>query len=273
MQRSSVAQSILLMFVAMLAACASAGKENGGDAGMPVDLAGLDLLGVDLTGFPGNDDLARPPCDVVAQTNCGANEKCTLTDVDGGAVCLSDGDKLLGQLCGGAGNDDCIHADICVNETATVGQCRQFCNADTDCMQLPASSPTAGANKPYCVYTLTGGTTRICSVACQPVTKAGPSGCAAGLACHVFGFSAGGTTIPQATDCGAAGAGTNGASCATNGNDDCAEGFGCVSVTNGGTTTKTCRQICRQGNAGDCTVAGGLSCTAPNGTTQWGFCL
>src|SRR3954451_2410010 len=95
----------LLPFLLLTAGCAAAGHSNGfntDDMGMSSfpDLAGLDLLGVDLTGFPSPGDMSHAPCDVLAQTNCGTNEKCTIGAPDMGNECISNGDKLIGQLCG-----------------------------------------------------------------------------------------------------------------------------------------------------------------------------
>jgi hypothetical protein len=164
--------------------------------------------------------------------------------------------------------DDCVKGTMCTGETATLSQCREFCAADSDCTH--AAVGPAG-NLPHCIITFTGITQKVCTFACNPVTAAGASGCGAGLGCQVFRTM----TINQATDCSSAGAGTNGTDCKTNGNADCAAGFGCVSVTNMTTmvTESRCRQLCRANTAADCTVGGaGYACVLPGTAPMYGFC-
>src|SRR5439155_16814185 len=102
------------------------------------------------------------------------------------------------------------------------------CAADADCTQAPvASGGTAEPNnKAHCLLTLTGTTAKLCSFACNPVSAAGASGCATGLACQTFASM----TIPEFTDCSPAGAALDGGNC-PNGNSDCAPGFGCVETS------------------------------------------
>jgi hypothetical protein len=262
---------VLLLLTVGLSACAAAGHANGlggpngnGDEDMGVVPSPDFSAGSDGSGAM--PDLAGGPCDVLAQ-NCGANQKCTLATGDMG-TCIPEGTKTLGQLCGATGDDDCVQRSQCISETMTINQCRDACLTDSDCTQPAASSPVAGANKPHCLIGLTDTTFKVCTVACQPVTAAGASGCATGLACQVFGYMSGGVTIPEATDCAGPGAGTDGSSCATNGNGDCAAGFGCVNV--GG--TKKCRKLCRSGTVADCTGVTSPTCRLPTGSMNWGFC-
>jgi hypothetical protein len=229
----------------------------------PVDLLGADLTGVDLAGT--NPDLAPGTCDVVTQAGCGTSEKCTLSG--GGARCVTDGTKLNGQTCGPA-SDDCIKGTLCTTESSTLRQCRAFCAADTDCKQ-PAPGGTPAGNTPHCIITLNSSMQKVCTVACNPVPALGASGCASGLACQVFRTQA----IAQLSDCTAPGIGTDGADCATNGNADCAAGFGCVTTTDQNNNMQSrCRRICRAGNNPDCQT-GGFGCVTPTGATMWGFCI
>jgi len=246
---------------------------------IPIDFSGLDLIGVDLTGVNVPPDLnttppdlkstppvdMATPCSLVAQSGCGAGEKCTLES--SGSTCITDGTKGNGQLCGPA-SDDCAKGNLCTVESASLLQCRQFCAADSDCKQ--GAAPGGAQNTPHCLLTFTGTTAKVCTVACNPVLAAGASGCATGLGCQVFATA----TIPEATDCALAGAGGDGADCTTNGTSDCQGGFTCVQVTGtGGTVVNHCRKVCRQGMAGtDCAGQAGYACRVATGTTMFGFC-
>jgi hypothetical protein len=147
---------------------------GGGDGGMmgggEPDLADVDLAGVDFSGV----DFATAPdmagvCDVLKQTGCGANEKCSLGAMNAPS-CFSDGDKANGALCGAGSADDCVHGELCITEGTNLNQCRQFCAADSDCKQ-PAQ-PGGATNVPHCLITLDMTSAKVCTVACNPVTAA-----------------------------------------------------------------------------------------------------
>lgn len=251
--------------------CAKAGLGSrdggtvGGDVDLSaepmVDLAGYDLTGVDLRPDPRDllgADLKPPVCTVFPQSGCNAGEKCTL--VGSGSMCATDGNKAIGQQCG-ATTDDCVKGSLCTSESASVGQCRAFCGVDNDCTQSGAK----------CLLTLQGASQKLCTVPCNPtyVAAASTSGCAAALGCELFGLMSGG----QGTDCTVRGAGRDGASCATNGNADCASGFTCVNVTlTGGGTVKKCRGVCRpSAGAADCNgLPVGYTCV--DSGSMYGFC-
>jgi hypothetical protein len=273
----------VMLTALLLAGCAKAGISNmGGDGGgAQHDLAGADFAGADFAGGGGNDDMAIAPgadlsggggtpdllitCDPVAQTGCGPGEKCTLGAT--GTTCLSNGNKATGQQCGTGGADDCVAGDLCSVDsmTATTDMCREFCNTDTDCHQpaAPAGATAEPKNGPHCIITFTGTTAKACTVPCNPVTRAGASGCPGTLAC-VYGGTA---TIPELTDCSTPGSKLDGAVCADS--SECANGLVCV----GSAATYHCRQVCRNATPGDCSGAGYL-CAVPAGVTapMFGFC-
>jgi hypothetical protein len=284
-----------IVAVSLLAGCAQAGpgRPDGGrrdlsvpppdlygadlfgvDQSMPPpDFAGLDLYGVDLSTAGGdmafNRDLMPAVCSVVPQSGCTYGNKCTY-DVSNNTTCIANGANTPGQLCGPS-TDDCVAGSICINETGTtVDQCRAFCTVDTDCTQPPVS----GAPSAMCLYMLTGTPSSLCSIPCNPVTKVGASGCAAGLGCQVFGVTSGSMTL-QKTDCGqvAATGGGDGADCTTNGDADCKAGFTCVTVGSGATAMHHCREVCRVNTNTDCSN-GAYSCNTPSGggTPTYGFC-
>jgi len=273
----SVAATVGSCAKATVAGLDAGGNQPGPDLSgqvQPDDLSWTDLAGVDLTtGRPdlsGVDlrgrDLAMAPCTILPQGGCFAGEKC-VTDGAGGTACINAGPQAPGTICFTHGNDDCQAGNLCTKENASISQCRAFCNADTDC---PTAHPT-GTPPSKCLYTLTGATEKVCSVPCNPVPSQGASGCAAGLGCQVFGITptGGGPTL-QLTDCATSGAGGDGADCTTNGNDDCAPNFTCITVT-GTTTTHHCRSLCRLTTNSDCT--GGNICVTPaSGTNTYGFC-
>jgi hypothetical protein len=137
-----------------------------------------------------------------------------------------------------------------------------MCAVDGDCKKAGPNP----ADPPHCLLTFMGTTVKACTVACNPVLNLGASGCATGMGCQIFTA----TNIPQATDCTKVGAGTNDVDCAANGNDDCANGYGCV--TQG--ATKRCRKVCRlsDGNA-HCAGIAGTSCGTVGVNLPYGFCV
>jgi hypothetical protein len=233
----------------------------------PPDFAGLDLLGVDLS-MPKPGDMSMPPCTVFPQSGCSVGNKCTY-DGSGATTCITNGTKTTGQICGPS-TDDCVAGDICLPETSSLDQCRAFCTTDTDCKQTPVS----GAPSPVCFFTLTGTSSSLCTIPCNPVTKVGASGCATGLGCQLFGVMVA-SNVVQKTDCSqvAATGGGDGVDCTTNGDADCKAGFTCVTVGSGASAANRCREVCRIGTSSDCST-GGYSCGTPSGTTSptYGFC-
>jgi hypothetical protein len=221
-----------------------AGGRTGSDAGSTAGAGG----GAD----------AGLTCDPVAQTGCPAGDKCSIPP-----ACIAAGSVGEGQLCASAGFDDCASPDLCIGD-GTAHLCRQACRVGSDCHQ-PAVS--AGAtpepnNLGRCLISLGGTTFEVCTLACNPVAAAGPSGCPAGYACQYFQT----TPVPEATDCEPAGTAGENADCTTTA---CAGGLACVSTG----TTQRCRQVCRTGNNADCAVAGD-TCVMPTGvpTPMFGFC-
>ncbi len=278
-----------LAFVLVIAGCAkpTAGVikdggahdlANGGgqdssttdDGPPPPDFSGVDLRGANFAGadFAGADfsttgDMGQ--CVLFPQSGCGSGEKCE--PGSSGNTCAANGNKTTGQGCGTGGTDDCVAGDLCSSDSASgTFVCRAFCAADSDCKQ--AAVPVGGTSEPkniaYCLVTFMNTTAKACTVACNPVTKAGATGCPTGLAC-IYGGTA---TIPELTDCATPGAGADGATCTDTTN--CAAGFVCVGAAGG---TAHCRQVCRNATPGDCNGAGYL-CDAPNGVTNpmFGFC-
>jgi hypothetical protein len=193
------------------------------------------------------------PCDPVKQTGCLETRKCTL-DSKNKAVCGNNGTRRVGQSCAIAFPDTCIKGTVCNGPTTASTFCRQFCSKTADCTQpAPAGQPT---NDPVCAFEF--GSFKVCSTPCNPVPKAGPSGCVSGVGC-VFGNLNG----VYVTDCNhIAGAGTNDAPCTKE--SDCADGYLC-------TGTK-CRAYCRNGFDTDC-VNNGYTCEAAIGAGQpFGVC-
>src|SRR5579862_3982649 len=181
------------------------------DGPAPPDFAGVDLRGADFAGadFAGatTGDMANM-CALFPQSGCGSGEKCEPSS--SGNTCAANGNKTTGQGCGTGGTDDCVAGDLCSSDSASgTFICRAFCAADTDCKQ--AAVPVGGTSEPgnvaHCLVTFMNTTAKACTVACNPVTKAGATLCPTGLAC-IYGGTA---TIPELTDCATPGAGTDGA--------------------------------------------------------------
>lgn len=218
------------------------------DSGTASDGGGTDS-GTNDSGQPdsGTGVDAGPPCNLVAQSGCDAGDKCALISNDD--VCVPQGTVATGQLCSynATMGDDCVGGDTCVLVTPTLTTCHEFCATDSDCKQpaVASGSTAEPTNVGHCILQLSGTNDSICTVACNPVTAAGASGCAASLSCFV-GVNA---SLIELTDCEGAGTGTDGTVCTSSA--DCATGFTCVN--NG--TASYCRQVCRSGMQSDCGIA------------------
>src|SRR5262249_53554328 len=98
-------------------------------------------------------------------------------------------------------------------------------------------------------YCLQPGAPDVCTVACNPVSSQGASGCPAGSVCAYRSNN----VVLEFTNCERAGTGTDGQPCDVD--FHCAPGFSCVQSTG-----QLCRALCRSGHSGDCT--GGYMCAA-----------
>jgi hypothetical protein len=130
-----------LIAVVFLAAC-----EPAEDSARHLDPVDAGWVGVDT--FCG--------CNPVAQTGCGAGQKCTWGWVDPAfdtafAACAHDGVRAAGEACSFGPNgeaaryDDCVAGAVCVE-----GVCRRSCivspdscGSGTTCVRLPAELPEA----------------------------------------------------------------------------------------------------------------------------------
>ena len=234
------------------------GTTGGGTTGGGgVSDAGTDRGPLGDAGPDGGAD-AAPACDPIRQTGCLAGAKCGVPP-----GCFTNGTIGRGMTCALSGFDDCAAPDICVGDG--VGHvCRQVCGVSADCTQPAFSAgPTAEpGNVAFCLIALTSSTFSTCTLACNPVPKAGASGCPTGYACGYFHTSA----VPELTDCEPMGSVAEGGDCTSTA---CGAGLVCVSTS----TTNRCRQVCRAGTTADCDVAGD-TCVAPSGITSpmFGFC-
>jgi hypothetical protein len=112
-----------------------------------------------------------PPCDPVTQSGCTLlSQKCTAS-----GRCEPGGTVSLGQPCTrNNASDNCVKGASCEG-----GYCREMCNTDPDCTGV--WGPGNG-NRPRCVE-YTNLTPHRCTLPCNPVPQAGPSGCASGQRC------------------------------------------------------------------------------------------
>jgi len=142
------------------------------DGGLPDAIVIVDG-GVDSGALPD----AQVTCDVLTQTGCGTNEKCTwIIDVDGTSTtsalghngCAPTGAVANGAACtilaaAQGGYDNCIKADVCVS-----GTCKAICNN-------AGGTPACGTNQACVTYdglfansgqTATAG---VCDPSCNPL--------------------------------------------------------------------------------------------------------
>lgn len=256
-----VSRSTGLGVLAVLVAVAVVGCSGTSPA--PSDAGTVDGGRTDAGASDGGGSDAGLSCFVTSQTSCPAGDKCTLGD-SGTGECVATGTVAVGQQCtfSSTNVDDCVAGGFCVAHSATVDLCRSFCASDVNCDQTPvASGGTAEpTNVAHCYISV--GQAKVCTDPCNPVTAAGTTGCATGLAC-VVAVTVG---LEEYTDCEAAGTGGEGATCT--GNADCSAGYTCLN--NG--TTSNCRQTCRNNVAADCAIGTDL-CFALNASdTMFGVC-
>jgi hypothetical protein len=222
--------------------------------GMNFELPGI--ASPDMT--PPPPDMMPPPaCDPVLQTNCSGTQKCVA------GFCEPNGNVPVGQAC--KLNQAVNQRDNCVKgATCEGGMCRQMCTSDGHCT-APDGPGTQNAAR--CVDFLSLTPDR-CNTPCNPVTEAGATGCAVGLACRYTR-----NTDGEFTTCSSPGTGMPG--------EPCSGGIGCVAgsscVVGGTTMTTVCRRNCRIG-IDDC----GTSASRPTkcvpfggtgaGALGFGFC-
>lgn len=183
------------------------GASGGGGAGASTATSG----GGGSGGYPCTED----PCKLTSpQCGCAPGDKCTLSGAT--RTCTPDGAKQIGEVCSG---NECVAGSLCVTygaATNATSSCKNFCTSDAEC-QAPGGR---------CLLELTDGSMNllatVCSENCDPVSTVG---CAAGLACDAAVDPGGNFTV-----CRNAGAGTQGSACIGSNGDDCAAGFGCVTI-------------------------------------------
>jgi hypothetical protein len=186
-------------------------------------------------------------CDVVTQTGCSAEQKCTI-DVDGFA-CAPSGTVAAGQHCvfSDGGFDNCLRGAACI-AAGSSGICAHYCAHDAECAALSTSVSDSVCVPPFC------------SNPCNPVASQGPTGCpATGLSCIVFSNP----NPTQITSCvPTSGTAGDGESCTTS--------FDCQGGLNLSCASHRCRRACRIHTPADCNP--GEICGTPVGETIWGFC-
>jgi len=196
----------------------------------------------------------KTPCDLYEQCGCPTGEACDLGanpaagDTDCRAVAAQGTETAT---C--ARSEDCAGGYVCLGSNP--GQCRKWCQNDTEC-----SGPGA-----LCLLGVTSGGMDVpnattCSKDCDPSANTTAPGCPAAMGCHVFVDDPDGTfgngDERFLTDCTGAPAtgGGDGVTCANS--NDCAIGFDCINLTSGGVTTMQCKQ----------------NCVYPTGACQTGAC-
>ena len=196
------------------------------------------------------------PCKLIApQCGCTPERQCSIGGT-GERECILKGTAAIGASCGA---EECVPGAMCLGPSANALSCLEFCDGDEDC-----TGPGG-----ICFFTIDDGNggsvpdAKLCTPNCDPSTN---TGCAAGLGCQA-GTS---MTMVNFTLCAQAGAGGDGASCATNGSADCAPTFGCFTLGTNDICLKWCKNI-----GGSC--GGGLTCQSLSeplviGTTEYGVC-
>lgn len=220
-------KSYAALFLCFILGCATAPTieqlppDDGGISVDPPDAATADLT--PITG-----------CIISTQTGCPIGYKCTSHDALT-TICDPDGTVMRAGICTRnktTGAENCVAGQACTDEGG-IGQCRSFCNDNTQC-----------GTRSYCEILLQTNGFKVCTNPCTALYPG--AGCAAGLGCYAYDF--------EHTDCKKAGTAAAGAPCAVP--QDCQPGMTCL----GPAGATRCRRICTKGFNGDCPV--GQSCLA-----------
>ena len=151
-----------------------------------VDLEGLDLSPAadpislerpDLA--PRSLDDAAPPSG--ADLAAGADLASPAASPDLSSA--SSGNVPVGESCAAtAGAGNCVAGATCLahHDLANGGVCYQSCVTDSDCPKAFAGNV---GNVSHCLQSPANPAVKTCTIPCNPVLQAGPSGCAAGLFC------------------------------------------------------------------------------------------
>jgi hypothetical protein len=191
---------------------------------------------------PATDAAPAIPCDWLAQTGCPVGQKCAVT-ASGERLCVASGTQPVGATCAPVGaSDNCVAGALCVSRAGGSGICRRSCVTDGDC---PSAAVASGVtpeprNVSQCMQWDQNPFVSTCTIPCNPVLSAGPTGCAAGAFCEWL--VTGGLEYTTCAD--HPGSQTGWGQCI---NNECSPGSVCV--TNGLTL---CTTICRFGLDVDC---------------------
>ena len=192
-------------------------------------------------------------CNVFPACGCPAGQICYPDTPATGLTCEATAGLGEGAACNGKG---CASSLGCFG-----GVCKRYCQSDSDCPAIDTARACAQTTWSPGVDILG---VLVCARVCDPVSPQSPRSPL--LACPAgFGCTAGGTSLPGATDCESqSGTGITGSACSTD--DDCIPGYYC-SVGN------TCIKYCY--TVADCpTGTTCISFSTPNyaGTTQVNHC-
>jgi hypothetical protein len=175
------------------------------------------------------------PCQLtMPQCGCAAGEECTIQGT--ATVCAPAGNVPVGGACGTSA-DECAEGTLCIEASATVSTCKEFCSTNADCV----------APGGLCAVQLDngmGGTipgVTLCSANCSPLNN---TGCpVAGTACQLLEE----TMAPMSllSDCVAVGTGTHNTPCdQTMEGGQCAAKFGCFNTGTMAAPDYVCLRYC-----------------------------
>lgn len=265
---ASVTVGCLVSALVIGSACATGiadGPESEG--GSPAVTVGSGGAGgapsVGGSGGAGGEGGSAPVCGEVPckltlpQCGCDAGEACQFAG--GARSCAPEGDKALSEACA----DDCVAGHQCLGNSQfdTPPICTKWCETDDDC-----SGPGA-----LCLFTITGETSKLCSINCDPVSNAG---CLAeGTKCEVLRENAG--AMRWLTYCAGIGAGEQASPCTET--QECAEGHGCFNVTDANMmTSQMCLRWCDTQSPTSCPAGsqcGSFTMPIVIGSITYGACV
>jgi len=241
---------VVALFALVVAASACARATSGSPSDAVEDTSSAVDAAIDSNGC------SSQPCSILPQCGCNGANAC---DID-----VSDNKGTSCRAINTPGTESssctmlyqCDKGFVCIGGSAAAS-CKKYCSADVDC----------GSPRGQCVIDITSGGTPlmgippVCSSNCEPTSTNSPE-CPSTMKCGLFTVTHNSTQL-RIADCTPAGAGTQGASCAsgaTGADNLCAKGYLCSTVTSD--TAFKCRRICQK-NASNCGAAQCLSFGTP----------
>jgi hypothetical protein len=235
-------------------------------------------------GSPGPSGCLSGPCSLLDQTGCPEGYAC---DLIGSDLETSEPQCRPIHVAGQQGDacadlTECGAGLFCIASGRDGNTCLHYCDSDDDCSGGPGALCIQQA---YAITSADGGASdadggvasfpgvSLCSTSCDPISA---KGCPPDWGCRIAWYVGGQPRPDLFTLCSPRGGGKQGTGCTVT--DDCAPGYYCAAVSNGGSSAKTCVKSCVVGDDSTCSPLLDAKCypfDMPQmlGQTSYGVCV